>query len=115
MRISAISISVSVPAGWHIHRQFHSQQRSPARFGIDHESSAKMPDPFLHPEQAQAPYAPGVEPSAIVLDAELNPAARAMHRDMNRTSLSVPGAIVQRLLHHAIDARLVLLRQFVVN
>src|SRR5262249_9110331 len=93
--ISAISIQGR-------QRQGDMQQSAASGPGIDLEGSAQVTHTLLHPEQAQAAHALGIEAAAVVLNAEQNFAGFAANGNLHRSGLRVAGTIIQRLLDHAV-------------
>ncbi len=73
-----------------------------------HAASAAQPaHPFLNFQQTRALDLRGVEAPSIVLNGQRHPAGRRLDANPNRVGVRMPGAIVQRLLDHSINAGLV--------
>src|ERR1700722_3512145 len=70
-----------------------------------------MRDAFFHPDEAEPAHAPRVETVSVILDREQNFVRFLPYRYPNAPGLRMSRAVVQSLLHYAIDTRSQLIRQ----
>ena len=91
------------------HREVYFEHRTAPRLRIDCEVPAKMMHSLLHSQQSQPAYALRVEARAVVLHVKADLKGLPLQRDLNSASLRVTSHVVQRLLNHAVNARLMLL------
>ena len=68
------------------------------------ETAAKLIDPFLHAEQAQALGVRGIEARAIVFDRYDKLSTLPAHCHSGIARAGMPGDIMNRLLHEPVDA-----------
>ena len=72
-----------------------------------------MPDSLFHAQQSHSPRAQWIESTSIILHAEEDTPVFSPYGYLDGPRLGVLGAIVQCLLHHAVDAGRMFLRKFV--
>ena len=99
---------ISVQAG---ERQRDVYLGAAAGLRIDFEFPAQMTDPLFHAEDAQTPRTLRIEAAPVVKDAQQNLPGFAADSHLDGVGLGVARAVVERLLHHSIDTRLVFLRK----
>src|SRR5579872_6076414 len=93
--------------------KFDSDERPATFFGINLEFATKPSDALFNPQQTQAFGIPDIEPTAIILNRETQVFRLLQDLDADRRCMGMSSAIVQRLLNHAVDAGLVIVRQVV--
>src|SRR5215470_8215124 len=96
-----------------VNRKRYRQQRASAQMGIDLESPAQMRHALLHAEQPEASLRFRLESAPIVLDHDMYSFRAVSYRDPDHTGAGMTGAVVQRFLNNAVDARLVLFRKVI--
>src|SRR5260221_4113000 len=94
-----------------VDRKGYRQQRASAKMGIDLEGPAKMRHAFLNAEQPQASLRFRLESAPVVLNHDMYRLRAVLYRDPDRACAGMAGAVVQRFLNNAVDARLVLFRK----
>src|SRR5271165_2186611 len=104
---SKFSFSVHFTPG---ERQFHGEQGSATGRRMDVASAAQAGHALLDSQQTHALALLELEAPAIVLDGKLEPVRLFLHPDANGLGLRVARAVVQRLLHYAIDTCFVRIR-----
>src|SRR5271156_2667525 len=92
-------------------RQFRRNQRTAPQRRFEPQIAAQPPYPLLHAEQPEAADESRVETYAIVAHLEAHALALALHRDFHRSRIGVARRITHGLLHHTVDASLVLVGQ----
>src|SRR6185312_741248 len=93
-------------------RQTNEYQRAAARLGRNAELAAEAGYTFLHPEHAESFFTGRVEAPPVILHGNVERRSCARHRDPHIDRARMTRAISQSLLHDAVNARLVCLRQF---
>jgi hypothetical protein len=77
------------------------------------EAAAQVRDALFHAQQAEAARVRAVEALPVVEHAQVDAVAFLHDLDAHAAREGVPGAVVQRFLHHAIDTGFVLFGQIV--
>src|SRR5947207_12048064 len=91
------------------------QKRPPADSRVDSKSPAQVVDALLHSNQAETLLHVGLESSPVILDQNVDVIRPLFDGDPDRLSAGMTDAVMQGLLHHAVDASLVLLGKAVGN
>src|SRR2546426_580194 len=91
------------------------QKRAPAHRRVDAKSPAQMGDALLHSNQTETLLHVGPESSSIILDQNVDVFRPLFDGDPDRLGAGVTNTVVQGLLHHAVNASLVLLEKAVGN
>ena len=105
-----LSVSVQVPSSGRLDAAAAS--RVPGWESIS-KRAAQVPHALLHAQQPQAADARGSKPLPSSCTLSIIWSASLPHVNLHRAGLGMARAIVQRFLHHAVDAGLVLLGQLV--
>src|ERR1035441_3694934 len=94
-------------------RKHDTEQRTRAARRFHDEPAAERAHALLHSDQAHTPLLWWIKPSAVVLYRQQQTGLLLGNRNSHVPCVRVLDAVVQRLLHDSIDARLVVFREFV--
>src|SRR5215471_17448803 len=112
MRICFTGAGSFIPFGG-LERQLDGEHCSAAGLGMDMALTTQLRHPLMDSEQSESFHLLDVEALAVILNGKSQAARILLHADPDGAGARMTRAVVERLLHDAIDTGLVFVGQVV--